>query len=109
MATWIPSPSSSPPASTAARSKARGRPGGAPPGAARASAPEPSGLLGDRPHLDGAVRQRAGELERLVEVRHLDDEVAAELLRHLGERAVGDHHLAVAPAQRGGGGALRLR
>src|SRR5688572_11737837 len=46
-----------------------------------------------RPHFDGAARgrQTAGRpLERLVEVGHVDDVVAAKLLLRVGERPVLD-------------------
>ena len=54
-----------------------------------------------RPYLDGAVRGDrvlGRHLDRLVQVAGLDDVEAGDLLLGLGERAVGDQHLAVADA-----------
>src|SRR5262245_10118455 len=45
-----------------------------------------------------------GDLDRLVEVRRVDEEVAAELLSGFGERAVGHLALSLADADAGRGG-----
>ncbi len=51
-----------------------------------------------------AAGELGRDLDRLVEVLAVDDEVAAQLLLGLGERAVGGEHLGVAHADRGGVG-----
>src|SRR4051794_8730521 len=61
--------------------------------------------LDDRPDLDRPLARRGdlpGDRDRLVEARGVDQEVAAELLAGLGERAVGHEPLAVADADAGG-------
>src|SRR5579884_882335 len=61
--------------------------------------PTPTSHVPDGPHLGRAalrdVRHPGRPLDRLVEVRRLEDEEAAELLLRLGERPVAEQHLAV--------------
>src|SRR6266542_2060489 len=57
----------------------------------------------DRPYFDGSLARRGdlrGYLDRVVQVWRLDQVKARQMLLGLGERTVGDQHLAVPHAHR---------